>query len=273
MRSVKCRLVGLALVVAALALTGCIKAKFRVTVYPDSSGKAEVIMGLSQTLKMLGEMGEEPDGEDPFSELDLQDMVENSAGIVWGETEEYSKGGYEYLKVTGYFQDINEVELGQSTYALEKLEDGSYELTVHSEGGGDLDIGEDNPIKDMDLKGEDKAAAAMMKAMFAGFEIAQEFKLPGKVTKAEGMETEEREARFKLDMDDLLKMIENPEGVEGLFSGKIIAAPEGDITEEIAAFREEMEKALAEAEEEVTEEEAPPREEPVGKKEKKRKIY
>lgn len=246
-------------------LPGCLKLKWKVTVYPDSSGKVVVVMGLSKTFAALGALADEPDGDSLESLLTANEIIANSTGIVWGEQEEYTKGGYDYSKVTGYFEDINEVELGALTYSMKTLEDGSMELSFDDSSIGEEFVGEDNPFSDMEQ--EMKLVRGMAKMALSAFEISFDFNLPGEVTEAEGLKFEGRDARFTVGIDELLEMLEEPELAEEGFKGTIRTEPPGDLDEEIAAFRKEMAKAIAEAEEvEPEEEEAPPGDDPEEEK-------
>ena len=189
------------LVAAILALPGCVKLKWLVTIYPDDSGKLELTIGMNSMLSGLAEMGEEAGGEGagatPFG--DPEEISEGSTGFVaWTAPEESKDGDFKMTKITGYFENINDVKLDMeddegeegdeaatpTTWTFKKNEDGTFEATFVDTSMAD-DIGEQGG----EMGGADSPEAkemgkAMAKSMMAGFEISYGFIMPGEVAEA-----------------------------------------------------------------------------------------
>lgn len=261
----------LALLAAMVLLPGCIKSKRRLVVYPDGSGKVEAVVGIGKTLAGFGKLGGEENVE--LGIMSLDKIKEDSKGIVWGTARGHTEGDYKYQEISGYFEDINEVRIARTTYQWRKLDDGSYELKFAEEGAEYLEL--DNPFGDAENGVPKRMIRGLTRAMLKDLEVSLEFKLPGEVSRAEGLDSEGREAKLMIDVDRLLDMLEKPEEAVKSLEGTIIVKPEGDIREELDAFRAEMRKALAAAEKEASSgEEGAPREEEQRKEEgKKRRFY
>jgi hypothetical protein len=220
---------------AFLLLPACIKMKMKVLVYPDASGKVEIVTGLSETLAALGE-----EGEKGLTGMSGDQMMKQSEGIRWATKEEYTEGDYECSKIVGYFDDINNIKIGETSFLFEKAEDGSFKLEFADKSTKDALAGQDNPFGGTESDEQKAMIRSMVKAMMSGTEIAYEFHLPGEVTEAEEMKVNGRDARYVIDVDRLLDLMENPEAAEKGIGGVVLAKPAGDLTEELAAFKKEM---------------------------------
>jgi hypothetical protein len=75
-----------------------------------------------------------------------------------------------------------------------------------------------------------------------------EFRLPAEVTEARGLEVDGREAKLRIDGAFLMMMLFGSEEAPVEIGDKILCKPEGDLSEEMAAFREEMAEARARTE-------------------------
>jgi hypothetical protein len=226
---------------ALLLLPGCIKMKMKVLVYPDGSGKVEIVTGLNEALAALGEGGENgEEGEQGLTGMSGDQMMEQSEGIQWATKEEFTEGEYAYSKVVGYFDDINKIKVGGVSFVFEQAEDGSFKLEFADKSTKDALAGQDNPFGGTESEEQKAMIRGMVKAMMSGTEISYEFHLPGEVTEAKEMKMEGRDARYVIDVDKLLDLMENPETAEKGVGGVVLAKPAGDLTEEMAAFKKEM---------------------------------
>lgn len=234
------------------AVSGCVKMKWLVIVYPDGSGKMEITAGMNSAIAEMGKMGGE-DVEMP-QVGDTDAMAENSKGFVaWSRPTESKEGDFTLYTTTGYFKDINQVEFtdeegGKPTkFTFEKADDGTYKFTFVEEGSAD-DIKEQSG--EMGGGADDEMgkemAKAMMKSMMAGMEVSYGVRMPGDVTEAEEMNIEGRQAVLKIDVDKLVDLMSKPKEEIKDFQGTIKCQAEADLAEEMAAFQKEMEAAIAE---------------------------
>jgi hypothetical protein len=147
-----------------------------------------------------------------------------------------------------------EIRLGESSegmgFRFEKRPDGSYELGLEGtnwdeafENGGGLD-------EEFGSEAEAQVAKAMIGVIMQDFEVVYEYHLPGEVTEARGLDVDGREAKLKIDGDFLMKVISGSEEAQIEIGDRILCRPEGDLTEEMDAFRAEMAEARARTEEE-----------------------
>ena len=198
------------ILVALLAcLSGCVKFKQVVTVYPDGSGKMHVSMAISeQMLEMAGD-------EDPFDDFSVHELTrqEASGWAAFTEPQAYSANGFKTVVFTGYFRDINAVTFGGSAVDDDGGGGGGDEqaepsTTFRMEGGrltvtGGIvaqmirEMGPDNSLND-------PATRAMMAPMMQGLEISETYVLPGAVQAADGYTADGRTATLTVTTDDLL---------------------------------------------------------------------
>lgn len=244
------------LVVAAGALIflpACWKLRMKVIVNPDASGKIELVFGLKKkhvsTMQRL--LGDEALGD----ELVPEEVQAGAEGIVaWTGPEEAEEGEFTLFRMTGYFEDINKVALRSDeesppmTFSFWRLEDGSYTLTYEDPESLETLADEESPLDGIESEIERQLIRGLVKTALGDLEVTYRFRLPGDIAEAAGFEVDGREAWMKLDADKMLDLLEDPEAHEELFSGTIRCRPEGDLGREMAAFREEMERAMAEQE-------------------------
>ncbi len=239
---------------ALLALPGCVKLKWLVTIYPDDSGKLELTIGMSSMLSGFAEMGEGEGGAGPSATFaDPREIADGSQGFVaWTAPEKSTSGDYKMTKVTGYFEDINKIALDMkggdeedseaTSWSFKKNEDGTFEASFIDKSMND-DITEQGGQFGGDDSPEAKELVkSMAKSTMAGFEMSYGFVMPGEVAEAEGMRIEGRNATMKIDIDKLFDM-EEGEAKKG-FRGVVKSGPavEG-LEEEMAAFQKEVEEA------------------------------
>lgn len=264
------RFVGLAVVAALLlGVPACIKVKYIITVYPDGSGKlvsetqipmdpVEVALELMSGLAG-DEEGEEVDMEVLVEKLLFDSLKERAKGLVaWSRIErEKTEEGETINRFTGYFDDINKLrftqgegESGFEHFSFARLEDGSYEFTALITMDESPFPMPDGPVTEEKKEEARQQMKAMGGAIAEGLEITYTVRMPGETLEAEGVEVEGRQGKFGLDLDTLVDRLIDSIGGEQekgkvIPVGKVRSGAGGDLAEEMAAFREEMEKAKA----------------------------
>lgn len=218
---------------------GCPR-KLRVTgvVYPDASGKMEITIG--------------DDGSYPS--ISFEDLSKATSGFsAWSRREAFKEGDFKFAKMTGYFEDINEIELwggkdGEvlvAEFSFTKADDGTYEITYADRAALAAAGIDKNPFEKAATEEEkQKVRERLKREQEEGFEVTYAFRLPGEIQEAEGMEFDGREVRRSLDMEKVAEILEtSPEVAKAGIRGRILVGPQGDLSGEIADFREEMERA------------------------------
>ena len=268
--------------VAALTMGGCIKFKQAVTVMPDGSGKIEFRMGFNQKgiEEAAAAMGQGDAGmEDPF-DMDASDFDNMHGFVAFTEPKQEEKDGWKFVTFTGYFEDVNKVELSdkddaeekQLTFAFAK-NDAGYSLkakSVFKDFGqmsqmGDMGNGEDLPPE---MKGMMEGMKKMVDSLMESFEFEQLFTVPGAISNATGQTSfEGRTARYAVTAQEA----KDPKAAAKLAELKEIDIQCGAsaVTEaDLAAFKAELTKAKeewvklkAEAEKKASEEPAEPMDE------------
>ncbi len=221
-----------AFVALALSLTGCLKMNQVMTVMPDGSGKMEMTVGFSAQMLAMSP-------EDPLAEMTIEKLSEDPGGMVaFTEPEITEEDGYTVVRMTAYFDDINDVESdGPDGTPV------SYDLD-----NGELVISTSVVRSMMEMfaiqGGADALGDPQMKEMIAGMEVSETFVLPGAVTDAEGIESEGNTVSMKVDANMLLN--DSVPEVYGEDSGLTISYDAGGVSDaDIAAFQAELEAAKA----------------------------
>src|SRR5881396_3112560 len=99
---------------AAAALAGCIKLRQRTAVMPDGSGKLTMTVGFSKAITSMAKSmgGKEGAAKDPFA--DMNTIPKEQQGFVaFTKPEKSEKEGFTFFTFTGYFEDINKVQMGK----------------------------------------------------------------------------------------------------------------------------------------------------------------
>ena len=244
-------MLSLLLLVLVVAMPGCIKYKQALTLMPDGSGKVEITWGMSAQLVAMAKQ----EGEDPFEKLSPEGMKEQVKGIAaFTKPKRKDKDGYSYISYTAYFEDINAVKLDMNQ-SKEDGEGGSTSMdfgeaakytykrngdtaTFTIEKGVVLSmIAEAEPTPE-DQKGQ-------IKAMMTGFEVSEQFTLPGTFKDIKGVTGVDNTAMLKITLDD---MVDGTGVLKDLKGTEKLTFTIDDITvgdEAVAAFKKEMKQAIA----------------------------
>jgi hypothetical protein len=264
-------LIGLALLALGTS-SGCLKARFKFTVYPDGSGKLDYHLELRKDMDPFRQLIEGIEGilrkyhadakmwravneqlKKAINKSFVKAFGERTRGIVaWSKPKLKRKKNSTVYDLVGYFEDINKVQLKsdedsshKSAYTFSKLEDGSFELTFNDENPKEgLKDGPDDPRESWD---------SWLKKMLTGLEYVQTYRMPGRIREAEGMRITGREAEFKLKREDVRACLEDPEGFEEGIGGRIVSDPDVNVIGEMRAFQKELDKVRKEWEKLVKE--------------------
>lgn len=228
------------LLVLSTSLTGCVKFKQTLTLMPDSSGKIDMSIGLSDQLVQMAEQR----GDDPFKDMDPKNLGEEAKGIVaFTKPEKKKEGGYTYLMFSAYFEDINAVELGtkdgdQQPAKFTYTKDGKA-ATLTIEDSMVLSTAADyKPISP-----EEKAIATQMTT---GMLFAEVYHLPGNFEAIKGVESDGQTAKLEMNQTHMLNgtgPVQDFKGVDKLIF-KIAEVNEDEAA--MKAFKAELEAAKKE---------------------------
>ena len=246
------RLASLSLVLCLfLVVSGCVKLKWKITVNHDGSGKFELVGNIDN---MASVMGRAPSEAELMDELTPERLKDKTEGIVaFGKVEKFSEGYTEFIKITGYFEDINEVRFwmddartaGPISFSFVETGDGLWEISLTDKVSQEV-------LKLNDHAGPDGAIvvnkATREAVLFGspGYATNYTFRLPGRVKKAERMGHEGNWAGMRLTIDKILKMAEETpnflrDGIQAKAQAEATAELTGDLTE----FEKELERAKA----------------------------
>jgi len=226
------------LALCVLGGVGCVKYKQIVTVMPDGSGKVQYIVGFNRQLA--------EEGEDPLAEFTAEGLGERSEGIVvYSEPTRYQEGGWNYLAITGYFTDINQVAIagpdngGDPVRFIYEAKGEGSTLTIR--GGVVLGIaGDFEPVEPED-RGE------LENELMAGFEVVERFVLPGEVGQVEGARVVADQASAAEMWINVAALIEQ-DGALSKLKGKeqvvLTSGPSRVTPEQVEDFKAELAKAL-----------------------------
>lgn len=214
-------------------LVCCFQLEQATTLYPDGSGKLELLFGLKRELvETIRELGDAED--DPLAEFrDPLKLLEDTEGfIAWTPGKEEITDDYISVRITGYFEDISKVKLFSDDEEEEERDeseerkhslafdyshkDDLHTLIVRNEfaderldefGLGedeDDELGEDEDGESDEEDDEFEAEMMeMMRGMFEGMSFAFSITVPGEIVESEGLEATGRTASFAYD-DELL---------------------------------------------------------------------
>jgi len=186
------------LIALTASMAGCVKFKQTTTVMPDGSGKFDLLFGISDQMLQMAQQ----QGEDPFGDMEPTELGKESKGIVaFTKPVKEKKGGYTYMSLSAYFEDINEVQLG-SPDDEEKPAKFSYKrdgksatLTVENAMIFSI-ISEHEPMAP-----EEKAFA---RQMLAGMSFIEAYVLPGEFEDIKGVDANDNTATIELGAQDML---------------------------------------------------------------------
>ncbi len=236
---------------ATLGLTGCVKFKQVLTVNPNGSGKMELNVAISeQMLAMAG-----PD-QDPFEDFTIEEMIdeEENGFVAFSEPEVGQENGYKTMKVTGYFEDINQVvfENGDNDDAGGDADQA--QATTYVFADGTLTVSKPmlaQMTADMDTEEmTDPQMMPMIAPMLQGMEIKEEIHVPGAVQEAGLMTADGNKAELTIDAQMILggqtELIEQLQGTEEITvtftpDGSWAAGSEAAWNAELAAAKAQWE--------------------------------
>ncbi len=234
----------LATLLIPASVCGCMKIREEILVLPDGSGR----LTLTFAIPSKGEAGKFTQMELTSGDPDeIQDKVRGLVALTRPTVEE--KDGAVRIRMTGYFDDLNAVKFmddGEGAKAKPKQEfsfrrDGeAFTLEVR----GNL-LADDEPERKGDAPDREKLREEMTRAMFAGFELRQEVRLPGPVTAIDGFGSKEgRGAGYAVAERDLRTAADRKRITSVLlFRASCGRSEVGEA--EAAEFRRELEKARA----------------------------
>lgn len=224
------------LVVACLFTGGCIKVKKDLLLMPDGSGRIDFTLAMNTA--MLQQMGADPD-ENPFDEM-YSEMQQTPGIVAFTEGKREEKDGWSYMTFSAYFEDINQVKLGDTpeeatTFAYQTADDAS-SLTIKQ---GLVHAMAKDMADDEDV---DQQQMAMMMMMMQGLEVSESYQLPGQVSDGGAYDAEARKATAGLTAADLT----GGEKAKKYAAAKenVIKFGKSEVTaEQIAAFKKELTEA------------------------------
>jgi len=226
------------------AASGCMKIREELLVLPDGSGRIILTFAVSSK----GAAGQFTEAELSSGDPDeIQDKIRGLVAMTRPTMEE--KDGAVRIRMTGYFDDINALKFmddGEGAKAKPKQEfslrrDGEA-FTLEMKGNLLAEDEAESKIENLELQ---KMREQMVRAMFTGFELRQEIRLPGSITAIDGFASKDgRVAGYAVSEKDLRSSAD----LKKVTSVTLFRASCGksEITEaEAAEFRRELDKAKA----------------------------
>jgi hypothetical protein len=245
-----------------IGLGGCVKFKQDVKVHPDGSGKIDFRIGFNKkgvedAAAAMGQGG--GDGMEDPTKLDMSDLEDMRGFVAFTTPKEEEKDGWKFVSFTGYFEDINKVELGGKEEGEAKelgfvfaKTDAGFSLKAQSqmkdfEGLNQMgDMGGDGADMPPEMKGMMESMKKLVESLMEGFEFEQNFTMPGAITKATGVTSQSgRTAAYVLGPKD----VKDPKLAAELSKVKEFAIECGasEVTEaDLASFKAELAKAKEE---------------------------
>ncbi len=233
-----------ALLLALLALSGCMKVRQEFLVMPDGSGR----LTLTFSLKSKGETAKFTEAMLMSGDPDeITDKVHGLAALARPTMEE--KDGVIRVRMTGYFEDINALKImddGEGAKAKPKQEfvfvrEGE---TCSLEIKGNL-LADEAPDRGEKSPDFEKQREELFKAMFAGFEFRKDVTLPGKVIVADGFQSKEARTASYLVAEKDLQTLADQRKLNGATRFKASCGKSEVTAAEQAEFRKELEAAKA----------------------------
>jgi hypothetical protein len=224
--------------------SGCLKVREELTVMPDGSGR----IVLTFTIAAKGEAAKFTEEELMAADPDeIQEKVRGLVALAKPVAEQ--KDGAVRLRMTAYFDDLNAVKFmdeGEGDKAKPKQE---YSFrregeTFVLEITGNL-LADEVPERGKSDPDLTRQRDEFFKAMFVGFELRQEVRMPGRITAIEGFQNrEDRTAAYVVGEKDLQK-VDDQKKINDAKKFKVTCARSEVTDAEAADFRKELEKAKA----------------------------
>ena len=198
-----------------LLLGGCVKEKHAFTIFSDGSGKVEIVVSRNTPEPALMKEGQ------TLKPFDFEWYVNNSEGIVaWTRPVVTEETGWRTHRFTAYFEDLNAVRLPVLTTDVIPKSEGKPALTgfVFKRSGERCSLRVVRPLAaavvPADPKGfqdeskpqpRDAGLPVFEKKYWKGFEIAETYRMPGRIVGQEGDAVE-----FKVGPDDIFQRGDDP---------------------------------------------------------------
>lgn len=171
-----------------LALVGCLDYSQEVAIYPDGSGMVSRTLGVKQAaLALLRALAKNRGPTaDPLAEFaDLERLKASSQGIAaWGRPERSSRNGWDFVRVSAYFEDVNRVRLylvQESEGVLERRLEFAARL---AKGPSDTVLEIDPGSRDAVNPDDPRLKAAL--PLLADARVRFAVRVPGEIRTAEG---------------------------------------------------------------------------------------
>jgi|GEM_PF-3220481 len=231
------------LALSAPLLAGCVKIAEEIVLMPDGSGKITYTIAMNPELSAMG--GDPKDPLDEFMSGDPDELQKNARGIAaLGRPERVEVGGWKGIKLTIYFDDVNQFSTGddgkeKTKYSFRKEGEGF----VFEQVDKQFDSGEKKEEGEHDDEETKKQMEEMFRKMMAGFELRGSVKLPGRITDV-GVYTkkEGRTASFAVSEKEIQAQKDFQK-----YSNRKAACGASEASEaEMAGFKKELAKAKAE---------------------------
>jgi hypothetical protein len=223
--------------VAAVALSGCIKVDQTLEINPDGSGILDLEYGMSeQTIAQLEAMeqmaagmkqqGMQVESSSPFdfdeATVRKKFAEEKPEGVELKDVSSDARDGWRYMRMKLTFDDLSSLKktdyFKESGLSISKNAEGNYVL-VQKLGSDEMEM------PGGDAGGEEAMEEKMMQAMtamFAGLHIELNVVVPGRVIESNATRTEGNRASWVYDIDQdpqVLNRLGGKEEMRLVFSG------------------------------------------------------
>jgi hypothetical protein len=226
------------------AASGCMKVREELLVLPDGSGRITLTFAISSKGGAAQFTETELASGDPD---EIQDKIRGLVAMTRPSLEE--KDGAVRIRMTGYFEDLNALKFmddGEGAKAKPKQE-----FSFRREGEafklelkGNL-LAEDEAEPKIENPELQKMREQMVRAMFTGFELRQEIRLPGSITAIDGFGSKDgRTAGYTVGEKDL-RTTADVKKVSSVILFRASCGKSEVSDAEAADFRRELEKAKA----------------------------
>ena len=224
--------------------SGCLKVREELTVMPDGSGR----IVLTFTIPAKGEAAKFTEAELLAADPDeLQEKVRGLVALTRPTAEQ--KDGTVRLRMTAYFDDINALKFmdeaeGDKPKPKQEFAFRREGETFVLEITGNL-LADDMPDRGKADPELVRQRDEFFKAMYVGFELRQEVRMPGRITAIEGFQgKEDRTASYVIGEKDLQKAADQKK-INDAGKFKVTCARSEVTDADAAEFRKELEKAKA----------------------------
>ncbi len=201
-----------AVALAALGLGGCIKYKQVVTVNPDGSGTWQLTVGFGPQFYAVA--GSDADPFADFASVEKLKEEESHGFVAFTEPIIEEVDGYQTMTITGYFENINDLEIMQDeddeNGDADNAGDNPQPPTTFAFDDGTLTVQQPilsvmaRRVAEEDFDRDNEHMRQMMAPMVAGTEISEALVVPGPIDEAGYLQADGNTAAFVVDADMLL---------------------------------------------------------------------